>query len=111
MQEATDAVNREIETKRLCLEAEKAKNRIEGEMSQSAAKEREAEPKAESCVTPHRRPGECVLLTKCPSLLRLLKRPVPPKVIQLLRQSVCEFQGRMPVVCCPVTAKVNPVLM
>lgn len=61
----------------------------------------EAEAEA-TCITPDQLKGECVGLRKCRPLLNLLRRPVPPRVIQHLRQSVCGFRSNIPDVCCPI---------
>ena len=72
---------------------------------------REEAPKdeEESCTSPDGLPGQCLSLLKCQSILQLLKRkPIPPPVVNFLRQSVCGFTGRYPDVCCPNLRPLNP---
>ncbi len=69
--------------------------------------EEEAAEASNACVTPDGLRGECVNLVRCRPLLALLKRPIPPKIVQLLRDSVCAFKGRIPDVCCPRSRKVH----
>lgn len=61
------------------------------------------EDEAEACATPDGIQGECIDITKCESLLNLLKkRPLLPQVLDHLRQSVCNFDNpAVPKVCCP----------
>ena len=61
------------------------------------------------CVTPDAKSGKCINLTKCRPLIRLLKRPVPKKVVTLLRNSVCGFKSRFPDVCCPDVSRNAPI--
>lgn len=45
--------------------------------------------------------GECVLITRCPALLDLLREaPRPPGAVDFLRRSWCGSEGRYPRVCC-----------
>jgi len=61
----------------------------------------EPEEEDNSCVTPHKKPGQCVGLRQCGNVLSLLKKPIPDEVIGYLRASVCSFTGFLPDVCCP----------
>lgn len=61
-----------------------------------------------ACVTPDKFPGKCVILTDCEPLLNLLKRkPLPPEIINHLRESMCGFTGKLPEVCCPQLRKLQ----
>eukprot|EP00095_Tigriopus_kingsejongensis_P005333 maker-scaffold779_size98098-snap-gene-0.20 protein:Tk05333 transcript:maker-scaffold779_size98098-snap-gene-0.20-mRNA-1 annotation:"proclotting enzyme" len=56
----------------------------------------------DACVTPLNQPGQCIGLLDCPSLSRLLVRPVSERAKAHLRQSVCRYESRIPDVCCPL---------
>ncbi|KAJ3653953.1 hypothetical protein Zmor_013173 [Zophobas morio] len=56
-----------------------------------------------SCTTPAQTPGTCVTINDCPVLLNLLLTQSNNKTVRnYLRSSVCENNGRNPVVCCPL---------
>ncbi|KDR03823.1 Serine protease easter [Zootermopsis nevadensis] len=59
-----------------------------------------------SCTTPNSEQGECIDLKKCPDLLSMLTklRPLPPEVVNFLQRSQCGFNGKSPLVCCPLSA-------
>jgi len=54
------------------------------------------------CETPSGSEGTCVSLRACPTLLRLLRRPISLQARAMLRASVCRFGQRLPDVCCPL---------
>ncbi|KAI4468362.1 trypsin [Holotrichia oblita] len=63
------------------------------------------ESNSEHCVTPHNTNGECILLARCPSIVRLLKKkPLLPDDAEYLRRSGCGFEGMDPKICCPLEA-------
>uniref|UniRef100_A0A0K2VHK6 Proclotting enzymelike [Acyrthosiphon pisum] n=1 Tax=Lepeophtheirus salmonis TaxID=72036 RepID=A0A0K2VHK6_LEPSM len=65
-------------------------------------------PEENICNAYNGLPGNCITLTECDSLFKLLKRPVPPEHIKILRKSVCKFGNRIPDVCCPIETTVIP---
>nr|ADD38225.1 Proclotting enzyme [Lepeophtheirus salmonis] len=62
-------------------------------------------PEENICNAYNGLPGNCITLTECDSLFKLLKRPVPPEHIKILRKSVCKFGNRIPDVCCPIETR------
>lgn len=50
----------------------------------------------EPCVTPSRASGDCISVSLCPELTKNLD-------FNLLRQSICGFEGEEPKVCCPIS--------
>ncbi|CAB3380270.1 Hypothetical predicted protein [Cloeon dipterum] len=55
------------------------------------------------CLSPDNKPGVCVFLRQCPSLLHHVQQarlPGGKNSVQLLQKSLCRFYGRDPVVCC-----------
>jgi len=57
---------------------------------------------ASRCSTPQSQPGQCISIRSCPSLLRLLRRPITTWARSHLRASVCKASWRFPYVCCPL---------
>ncbi|KAJ4436620.1 hypothetical protein ANN_16751 [Periplaneta americana] len=60
----------------------------------------------DSCTTPDNRSGKCINLRACTVLLNLLSqapRPLPPDLVNFLRQAQCGFSGNNPLVCCAST--------
>ncbi|XP_051173404.1 venom serine protease Bi-VSP-like [Leptopilina boulardi] len=57
-----------------------------------------------TCITPLQQSGECVQIRNCPSLLNIL-RTKGEAAGDFLRRSVCQYEGKNPIVCCP--AKFN----
>ncbi|KAK9889211.1 hypothetical protein WA026_004490 [Henosepilachna vigintioctopunctata] len=54
------------------------------------------------CNTPTQEYGTCVSIYQCPQYLTLLRtQSSNPRVVALLRNSVCEYRGNVPIVCCP----------
>ncbi|XP_012231729.1 venom protease-like [Linepithema humile] len=54
------------------------------------------------CQNPQGQPGACINIRTCPQLLNLLQtNSQNPAVGNFLRSSVCGFEGRDPMVCCP----------
>lgn len=54
------------------------------------------------CKTPHGGIGNCIPLTDCDELFKLLKqRPVAPTDLAYLQKSTCDVSGGQPKVCCP----------
>ncbi|XP_076164420.1 CLIP domain-containing serine protease HP8-like [Ptiloglossa arizonensis] len=55
------------------------------------------------CVTPTGANGGCIAIRQCQPLLNILQmRPLQTGAIDFLKQSQCGFQGRDPLVCCPL---------
>ncbi|KAJ9596107.1 hypothetical protein L9F63_012691, partial [Diploptera punctata] len=61
------------------------------------------------CRTPDNRPGECIGIKQCSPLIALLTQttPVPKAVLEFLQKSQCGFEGRNPLVCCPIQNEVT----
>lgn len=60
----------------------------------------------QSCSTPTSTNGECIVITKCNSLLTLLrKNRRTQQETQFLRNSQCGTEGRNPKVCCEIQAQ------
>ena len=53
-----------------------------------------------SCLTPLQQPGQCIIIKSCPILLDVL-RYQRQAAGDFLRRSVCKFEGKNPIVCCP----------
>ncbi|XP_069688637.1 melanization protease 1-like isoform X2 [Periplaneta americana] len=65
-----------------------------------------AAQEGDSCTTPDNRSGKCINLRACTVLLNLLSqapRPLPPDLVNFLRQAQCGFSGNNPLVCCAST--------
>lgn len=59
------------------------------------------------CITPARKPGNCLPLHKCPTLLNALERNLvksEPRVRRYLENALCYYQGKNPIVCCEADA-------
>ncbi|XP_034938455.1 CLIP domain-containing serine protease 14D-like [Chelonus insularis] len=56
----------------------------------------------ESCTTPDKKDGICIILPECSALMKLLKnrRTINETSLNFLRESKCGFKGMTPKVCC-----------
>lgn len=56
-----------------------------------------------ACQTPDRKPGSCVPVRDCASLVKILanKNPLTDQDRKFLKDSHCGFEGKHPLVCCP----------
>jgi len=55
----------------------------------------------ESCINPEGQSGQCIVITQCPDLVKLLQaRPISPQAEEYLRKARCGFEGVHSKVCC-----------
>lgn len=53
-----------------------------------------------TCLTPLQQLGKCVKIRDCPALINIL-RTKGEAAGDFLRRSVCQYEGKDPIVCCP----------
>lgn len=62
-----------------------------------------------SCVTPHKKVGNCISIKACNELMWLiLNKKSDKKAMSFLRESQCGFENNQPKVCCKI---VGPTLL
>ncbi|KAF2905284.1 hypothetical protein ILUMI_00878 [Ignelater luminosus] len=65
---------------------------------------------SEDCATPEGKIGECLIIHDCPKAYNLLaNKPVPEDILVYLRKLTCGFLGKLPKVCCDITAEIPRV--
>lgn len=47
----------------------------------------------QACFSPSGSPGECIKITKCTSVMRLLMERPPMAIYDKLKKSICGFEG------------------
>lgn len=61
---------------------------------------------SDTCLTPQQKAGSCIKIRNCQFLLNIL-RTEGEAAGDFLRKSVCRYEGKDPIVCCPTNVNEN----